>query len=336
MADPNSVHTLILAKKEQLAKRIKQPLAELAEMCSEIWPDQKQIDEILRHEIGAIPDCSLLYAWNVEGQVISCMILPDRIDDSWLGRDLQERPYLTKHLPYMGIMLSSVYRSDYDGRECITALQAVNRGNELLGFVAADFSVNDMLRDSHLTASIPKWNQYRGDPAVRGTLFLQQRFTSQLDEHIDEVLCRFETLIAEHGVFHAKIHFSSGRCSIWLIDDPYSYRILTIDEILDPDLSLAYPWRSYTDMATISPGQVKACFEQFKRLRFGDETIYLRSSSINIINGMVGLTFSCDGSHYMPIKEFLEKEESFWFGNAVKEVHQESRQLDQPDNTPDS
>ena len=89
-------------------------------------------------------------------------------------------------------------------------------------------------------------------------------------------------------------------------------------------------------MATISPGQVKACFEQFKRLRFGDETIYLRSSSINIINGMVGLTFSCDGSHYMPIKEFLDKEESFWLGNTVKELHQESRQLDQPDNTPDS
>ena len=67
-------------------------------------------------------------------------------------------------------------------------MQAVNRENELLGFVAADFSVNDLLRDSSLSASIPHWNQYRGDPAVRGTLFLQQRFTSPLDEHIDEVL----------------------------------------------------------------------------------------------------------------------------------------------------
>jgi hypothetical protein len=326
MADQNSVHTHILAKKEQLAKRIKQPLAELAEMCSEVWPDQAKIDEILRHEIGAIPDCSLLYAWDVDGRVISCMILPDSIDDSWLGRNLQERPYLSKHLPYMGIMLSSVYRSDYDGRECITALQAVNRDNKLLGFVAADFSVTDMLRDTSLTAPVPQWNQYRGDPAVRGTLFLQQRFTSQLDEHIDEVLSRFETLIAEHGVFHAKIHFSSGRCSIWLMDDPYSYRILTIDEILDPDLSLAYPWRPYTKRATVTPEQVKACFAQFKRLRFGDETIYLRSSSINIINGMIGLTFSCDGSHYMPINEFLDKEDSFWFGNMLKSVQQGKQQ----------
>lgn len=324
MADKNSVHTHILAIKEQLANRIKKPLAELADMCSDVWPDQKLIDEILRHEIGTIPDCSLLYAWNVDGKVISCMILPDRADDSWLGRDLNERPYLSKHLPYMGIMLSSVYRSDYDGRECITALQAVNRENELLGFVAADFSVNDLLRDTSLSASVPQWNQYRGDPAVRGTLFLQQRFNSQLDEHIDEVLSRFETLIAEHGVFHAKIHFSSGRCSIWLMDDPYSYRILTIDDILDPDLSLAYPWRPYTDKATVTIEQVNACFQQFKRLRFGDETIYLRSASINIINGMIGLTFSCDGSHYMPVNDFLEKEQTFWFGNSSLEIKAKS------------
>ncbi len=324
MADNNSVHTTILAKKEQLAKRIKKPMAELAEMCSDVWPDQKLIDEILRHEIGTIPDCSLLYAWNVDGKVISCMILPDRADASWLGRDLNERPYLSKHLPYMGIMLSSVYRSDYDGRECITALQAVNRENELLGFVAADFSVNDLLRDTSLSASVPQWNQYRGDPAVRGTLFLQQRFNSRLDEHIDEVLSRFETLIAEHGVFHAKIHFSSGRCSIWLMDDPYSYRILTIDDILDPDLSLAYPWRSYTDKATVTLEQVKACFKQFKRLRYGDETIYLRSASINIINGMIGLTFSCDGSHYMPVNDFLEKEQTFWFGVSSLEIKADS------------
>ncbi|MCK7471133.1 MAG: hypothetical protein MZU95_10405 [Desulfomicrobium escambiense] len=32
---------------------------------------------------------------------------------------------------------------------------------------------------------------------------------------------------------------------------------------------------------------------QFKALRFADETIYLRSGSINVMNGMVGLTFSC-------------------------------------------
>jgi hypothetical protein len=101
-----------------------------------------------------------------------------------------------------------------------------------------------------------------------------------------------------------------------LIDDPYSYRILTLEEILDPDLSLAYPWRPYTDKATVTLDQVRLCLDQFKGLRFADEVIYLRSSSINIINGMVGLTFSCDGSHYMPVSEFLQRDMAFWLGAA--------------------
>jgi hypothetical protein len=47
-----------------------------------------------------------------------------------------------------------------------------------------------------------------------------------------------------------------------------------------------------------------------------DETIYLRSGMLNIFNGLVGLTFSCDGSHYMPWDEFLEKDIEFWVGKT--------------------
>jgi hypothetical protein len=54
-------------------------------------------------------------------------------------------------------------------------------------------------------------------------------------------------------------------------------------------------------------------------LRRADETIYLRTASINIFNGMVSLTFSCDGSHYMRYDELLNKEISFWFGTRNKE-----------------
>ena len=63
--------------------------------------------------------------------------------------------------------------------------------------------------------------------------------------------------------------------------------------------------------------KVEPILEQFKLLRFADENIYLRSGSINIINGMVGLNFSCDGTHYMPWDEFLQKDLSFWFGKTM-------------------
>jgi hypothetical protein len=53
----------------------------------------------------------------------------------------------------------------------------------------------------------------------------------------------------------------------------------------------------------------------FRKLRFADDNVYLRAGSLNIINGMVGLNFSCDGSHYMPFDELLEKSTEFWFGS---------------------
>jgi len=44
------------------------------------------------------------------------------------------------------------------------------------------------------------------------------------------------------------------------------------------------------------------------------ESIYLRQSSINLFNGMVSLTFSCDGSHYLSHQRFLDADAAFWFG----------------------
>jgi hypothetical protein len=54
-----------------------------------------------------------------------------------------------------------------------------------------------------------------------------------------------------------------------------------------------------------------------RQLRLVDETLYLRSASINIFNGMISLTFSCDGTHYMSWSEFLDKDMSFWVGSAT-------------------
>ncbi len=308
------IHQAILAKKAALAGSVSEPLGKLAERCARVWPDADALDEVLQSAITVIPRCHLLYAWNVDGIEISSMVRPDRIDASWRGRDLSQRPYLKNNLPFKGIMLSSVYVSQYTHQHCVTALQAVSRDHELLGFIAADFSVTDLLHDTELAAPEPQWRQFRGDPAVRGTVFMQSRTQSLLDDNIDEVMKLIDNLMCDHGIFHTKIHFFSGRCSMWLLDDPYRYRIHTVDEIIDPDICLAYPMHPYPPDATTSPAQIRQVLDEMKALRFADETIYLRSSSLNIMNGMVGLTFSCDGSHYMPVDEFLHKDLSFWLG----------------------
>jgi hypothetical protein len=313
------VKQIILAKKDALATIVAEPLSLLAKSCVPVWHDTDALDRVLLEHIDAIVNCEFLYAWDLEGQEISSLIRPGHADSHWRGRDLSKRPYLKNNLPFKGIMLSSVYHSQFSNRECVTALQAVRHGEALLGFIAADFSLNKLVADENLNSEPQHWQQFKGDPAVRGTLFMQQRIQSRLDENIDSVHETIYDLMTEHGIFHCKIHYSSGRCSFWVLSDPYTYQVHGVDEIVDPDIALAYPLHSYPERARVTPQQIREVFDEFKALRFADETIYLRSASINIMNGMLGLTFSCDGSHYMPVEEFIDKNLGFWIGELASE-----------------
>jgi hypothetical protein len=309
------VKQIILAKKDALASSIAKPLSDLADQCAQAWSDADALDAIFRQHITVITNCEFLYAWDLEGREISSLVMPHGVDRDWRGRDLSERPYLKNNLPFKGIMLSSVYHSQFSHRECVTALQAVRRNKTLMGFIAADFSLDKLNAQEETLVDQPHWQQFKGDPAVRGQLFMQSRIQSRLDEQIDSVHNTVYDLMTEHGIFHCKIHYSSGRCSFWDITDPYSYHIHGVEEIIDPDIVLAYPIHPFPECSRVTPAQLREVLREFKALRFADETIYLRSASINIMNGMLGLTFSCDGSHYMPVEEFIEKNLSFWIGS---------------------
>ena len=79
-------------------------------------------------------------------------------------------------------------------------------------------------------------------------------------------------------------------------------------------ICLAYPQRPYPKAAVIPFARVGEVFRTFGALRFMDETIYLRSGSLNIFDGIVGLNFSCDGSRNMPWNEFFDKNMRFRLG----------------------
>jgi hypothetical protein len=170
MPDTSILHS-VEEKKLALASIIREPLCELAVACGEVWPDGGKIDAILQAGMRRVPHCKLIYAWHRDNHVVSAMISPQGLEPNWRGRDLSERPYLKKNLPFKGIMLSSSYISEYDSRRTVTALQAINPDNHLDGFIAADFNVSDLMQNTQLQIINSPYTQYRGDPAVRGTLF---------------------------------------------------------------------------------------------------------------------------------------------------------------------
>lgn len=309
-----ALREILASKKAALSRMIEEPAAELAKRCTGIWPDAEAMDEILAANLAHLPFCDLSYIVDVEGRQLSSNVGPHNIESAWRGQDLSARPYLQGTLPFRGFVLSQAYVSERTLRPCITAVQAVNRAGSLLGFLVADFNITELPITGKGGESGERWHQFRGDPAIRGTLFLQHRAESAMDERLDEVIAVVERLIHEHGVFHCKLHFSSSRATLWLTEDPFRYRLFHVNELMDPALFAQYPKRPYAGAARIPRQRIRAILSQFKLLRFADETIYLRSGSLNIINGLVGLTFSCDGSHYMPAEEFLDRDPTFWFG----------------------
>lgn len=152
-----------------------------------------------------------------------------------------------------------------------------------------------------------RWLQIQGDPAVRQFLFEQQRVDNAFDRQLDQVLARVRVLLSSRGVFHAKIHFSTGQVTLWFLNDPWHDRVHLMDEFLSHTVCRLYGRRPYPSNTALPMSAIGPILAQFKRLRFQDPRIYLRTGSVNIMTGIVGLRFSCDGSHYLDYTEFLAR-----------------------------
>lgn len=307
----------IREQREALKQMLSRPLAEAAAACCPVWGERELLNNVLATAIRTIPYCKFMYALRPDGIQVSDNLMQIERDPIDFGRNRAARPYMREAVPASGFLLSQAYISMRAKRPSLTAIQLVRDDTgHVLGFVGADFDLRDLPLTRELSEEPRNWRQVRGDPAIRGTVFHQTRIDSAMDLHIDTVLGIVEELIVDRGVFHCKLHLSSSRATIWLFNDPYRYRILDMETLIDPNTCLVYPRCLYPADALVPAERVRDILQAFRRLRFIDEMFYLRSATLNIFNGMVALTFSCDGSHYLAWDEFLSKGDSFWSGTA--------------------
>lgn len=302
----------IARQREVLSDMLKIPLQSVADMCAEVWPDRDLLNQVLMSGLDRLPYCQFLYALDINALQISDNASREGLLTEHFGRDRSDRPYVKDLVPTRDFLLSGAYMSLRAHRPSVTAIQLIKKEGHVVGFLGVDFDLRDLPLTRVLYEEAPKWQQIKGDPSIRGNVFLQTRVQSRLDDHLDDALVILEELVTVHGVFHTQIHFSSSRAIIWLSNDPFRYRLLDVNELLDPEICFAYPVVEYPDNAVIKKSQIKPILDSFRQLRFSDESIYLRSGSVNIFNGLIGLNFSCDGSHYIPHTDFLAKDMSFW------------------------
>jgi len=301
-------------QRRALAAMLHEPMARLAERCAPLIGDRKQLNEALLSGFPSIPYRASLYVLGPDGIQLSDTVTKSGIHPGNYGLDRSQRPYMKESVPGWGFLLSDAYIGMAQGRPSLTALHVIQRDGSVLGYLGANFDLRDLPVTAELYEEPGYWRQVRGDPAIRGMLFLQTRVESSMDRQLDQTLSILEELLTERGVFQCIIHFSSSQAIVWLVDDPFRYRILDHEALMDPDICLVYPFRPYPRDAVVPAGEVGRVLRSLRALRFADETIYLRTASLNLFNGMISLTFSCDGSHYMPYVEFLLKDKVFWFG----------------------
>lgn len=162
-----------------------------------------------------------------------------------------------------------------------------------------------MLAGNFDTNTQPRqWLQVKGDPSIRDFLFEQTRVESEFDRHVDRVLAVTERLLTGFGVFHVVVHFSSNQLTCWSYQDPYRYHVYVGAEVLHRDFLARFRPFALRKPA-MAGAEVRRVLGEFRRLRFKDANVYLRNGSINVINGLIGLSFSCDGSHYLSYDQFL-------------------------------
>jgi len=300
-------------QREELARILREPLGQLTDRLATAWGDSDAMDAVLVENFSSIPHCSILFCVGMDGIQICNNVGPTGIVPGYFGSDRSQRPYMQEAVPIWGFLFSDAYIGQNEHRPSLTALQVVNLYSAPVGYLGANFDLRNLPVTSELYEEPGNWRQVKGDPAIRGTLFQQSRVESPMDGNLEQALSILEELLTERGVFQCQIHFSSSLATIWTLDDPFRYRILDAEALSDPDICLVYPPRAYPHNAAIPPDEIGRILKTLQALRLTDPTIYLRVASINIFNGLVSATFSCDGSHYMPHGEFLRKNTAFWF-----------------------
>ncbi len=231
---------------------------------------------------------------------------------------VRSAPTCARPVPESDFLLSNAYLSLRAKRPSMTALQVVHENGDRLGYIGVDFDLRDLpVTAAHYEES-DAWRQIKGDPAIRSTVFQQRRVDSLMDRNMDTAMAILEELFIARGMFQyrdpllqqPRHHLVHGRP----VPLPHPRSRGTERPGHLHALSGARLWPAD---ALIPQQKIGSILDGMRLLRTADETLYLRSSSINIFNGMISLTFSCDGSHYMSWREFLDKDMSFWVGSAA-------------------
>jgi len=184
----------------------------------------------------------------------------------------------------------------------------------------------------------------KGDPSLRESTHLRQRYTSKVDEHFAELEPQLEELMLNRGIYRLFVGFNSGEVRTNSIFDPLRQEIHDADRLCDAEyMERQFPKIDYdqkidlmrqlyaTLRGSVQYAQMPTYWQHIlnrrsdkwkpleqesipdilstvRRLRDVQE-YYLRNITICIVQGIVRMQFNCDGTQIIDahnFKEFLQ------------------------------
>ncbi len=332
-----SLHGTVAQQRNMLTRALYKPLRVLSDRCAQVWGDRAAMEAALQAAFATVPYGKFLYVLDAHGRQITANMSREGLLDEHFGRDRSDRPYVREAVAERDALtnsrgqhyqqwadlgdggqatdfvLSAAYISLRALRPSLTAMQFVRNANgDVLGFVGADFALRELPQAQALYEDPRRPRRVDADYPRPDAPSGAARLASKMDAQIDTVIRVMEELILVHGVYHVMLHFSSSHAVVWVVDDPFRYRLLAINELTNPDICLAYPKCPYPGNALVPAERVRDILDNMRTLRSMEGRFYLRTGTVNVFNGMVSLSFSSDSSHYLPYEEFLKMDYSFW------------------------
>lgn len=179
----------------------------------------------------------------------------------------------------------------------------------------------------------------RGDPSMRETTGERKRYTSDVDERIDELLPSFQELLLNRSTYQLFVGFNNGEIRTNSVFDPMRQEIHSAEKMADLNyVQRQFPQIGYDDKI----GLIKETYQSVRASSYyksipqywqnimnrrGEEwepmevfeivsvistlkamrempTYYMRNITINIVQSIVRIQFNCDGTQIVSAENY--------------------------------
>jgi len=185
----------------------------------------------------------------------------------------------------------------------------------------------------------------RGDPSMRETTGERKRYTSDVDQCIDELIPSFQELLLNRSTYQLFVGFNNGEIRTNSVFDPMRQEIHSAEKIADSNyVQRQFPVINYDDKIGLiretyksvrssayyknipqywqnimnrrseqwQPMQVEEIISVVSTLKAMREmpTYFIRNITINIVQSIVRIQFNCDGTQIVSAEnygKFLEQ-----------------------------